>query len=132
MIRNFLARFMMGRYGPDKLGLALVIVSLVCELLSTLLGLGLFSLIAYVCVFFALFRFLSHNITKRRAENDKFIRYWWPIRQKLKLKLIQLKEYRKYKYFRCPSCHNYLRVPRGKGRINITCPKCGQRFQGKT
>lgn len=132
MIRNFLMNFMRGRYGPDRLGVAIVVVSIILELLYRIFGLGLCSVAAYALVFYALFRFLSHNIPKRRAENDRFTKYWWPVRQKIMFRVEKIKGLRKYKYFRCPSCHNNLRVPRGKGRINITCPKCGERFQRKT
>lgn len=132
MIRNWLNNFMVGRYGPDQFGLALVVVSLVLKILSELVNLGLLSFLAYLLIVFALFRFLSHNMQKRRAENDKFIKFWWPVRQKLRLKLEKIKNMRHYKFFSCPSCGNNLRVPRGKGKIKITCPKCGERFERKT
>lgn len=132
MLRNWFTNFMMGRYGPDQLGLALVIGSLLMSLLSSLTRFGLLGLAGYVLVFFAFFRFLSRNLEKRRAENDRFIKYWWPIRTKLKNRLDEVKSAKQYKFFRCPSCKNRLRVPRGKGRIRITCPKCGLRFEKKT
>ncbi|MBQ5503975.1 MAG: hypothetical protein IIT95_02655, partial [Oscillospiraceae bacterium] len=72
------------------------------------------------------------NIRKRRAENDKFIKYWWPFKTKAQNFFRRIKDSRKYKFFRCPSCKNRLRVPRGKGKIKVTCPKCGERFQKKT
>ncbi len=132
MIRNLILNFMRGRNGPDKFGVALLCLSVLLKLLSEIFGFGLFSVAAYLVLFYTLYRFLSHNIRARRRENDRFIRYFWPIRQKVRFRIEQIRDIRKYKYFRCPSCHNFLRVPRGKGKINITCPKCGQRFQRKT
>ena len=37
-----------------------------------------------------------------------------------------------YKYFKCKSCGAKLRVPKHKGKITITCPKCRTSFKGKS
>lgn len=120
---NFLRNFMMGRYGPDQLNVALIIASFAFSL-----GAAAFSYLIYVSyllLFLALYRMLSRNIQKRRAENDRFLRFWSPLKQRWKNR-------KTHKYFRCPSCRNTLRVPRRKGRLQITCPKCGERFIKKT
>ena len=132
MIRNWLRNFMIGRYGPDQLGVALIVSSLVLYVLAAIIGVPVISFIAYAAMLFEMFRMLSRNIQKRRAENDKFIKFWWPIRQKLKFRIEKLKSAGKYKFFKCPACGNNLRVPKGKGKIKITCPKCGERFEKKT
>ena len=132
MIRNFLRKFMIGRYGPDHLNIAMIIFSLALSLIHAFTGFTPLIYISYVVLALAFFRMLSRNITRRRRENDKFIRYWWPIRTKFVRLFSKLRDGKVYKYFKCPSCSNALRVPRGKGKLQITCPKCGERFLKKT
>ena len=122
---------MIGRYGTDHLNVALVLFSLILTLVLSLFNLGPYVYAAYLPMIFAIFRMLSRNIARRRAENDRFLRIWWPIRTKLGNKLRQLKD-KNHRYFRCPACHSTLRVPKGKGKIQITCPKCGERFSKKS
>ena len=132
MIRNFIRNFMIGRYGPDHLGIAAVIVSLVFYLLHGILRFTPLIYISYILLGLSLFRMLSRNTLRRRAENDRFIRYWWPVRTRLGRLRERLKSARTHKFFKCPSCRNTLRVPKGKGRLQITCPKCGERFMKRT
>ncbi len=132
MLRNWFRNFMVGRYGQDHLNVALCVGAVVSWLLSILFRGWLWNVLYFVLLGLAFFRMFSRRIEKRRAENDRFLTYWWPIRRKLELSLRKLKERRTHKFFKCPSCRNTLRVPRGKGKVNITCPKCGERFQRKT
>jgi len=132
VIRSFLRNFMVGRYGPDHLNIAMIVFSLVLSLLHAITGFTPLLYISYIIIALALFRLLSRNILRRRAENDKFIRYWWPIRTKLRSAVTKLRDRKSFKYFKCPSCTNTLRVPKGKGKLQITCPKCGERFIKKS
>ena len=129
---NFLRTFMAGRYGPDHLNTALIIIALLLSFISRFAILRPLVYLSYLLLILTVFRFLSRNIQKRRAENDKFLRFYWPVRQKLKTFVSRQKSSRTHKFFRCPSCSNLLRVPRGKGMLQITCPKCGERFIKKT
>lgn len=129
---NFLRNFMAGRYGPDHLNTALIIASLVISLLSRFVHLPILVYLSYILLGLAVFRMISRNIPKRRSENDKYLRYWWPIKQKIKKWFSKVKSHKTHKFFKCPSCKNALRVPRGKGKLQITCPKCGERFFKKT
>ena len=131
MIRNWLRNFMAGRYGPDQLYVACFITAIVLGLLSNFCGLWM-SLLSYLLLFYALFRMLSRNISKRRRENDKFLKFWWPVRMWFIRKFQRIKSSKTYAFFKCPACKNTLRVPKGKGKIQITCPKCGERFIKKT
>ena len=119
-LRTGLRRFMEGRYGTDKLNMAILCAGLVCSLLASLLPGALlkltFTLIAYVFMFVAIFRSLSRNIYKRYEENRKFLLFF----QKLKDK--------DHCYYNCPRCRQQVRVPKGKGKISITCPKCREKF----
>ena len=132
MIRNFLRNFMTGRYGPDHLGVAMIVVSLAISLISNIFHFMPVIYISYLILILAVFRMLSRNIARRRAENDKFIRYWWPVRTKLGRSWANVKHRKTHKFLKCPSCGNTLRVPKGKGKLQITCPKCGERFIKKT
>ena len=132
MIKNFLRRIMSGRYGPDNLGFALIVLSLTMYLLYGFTGLSLVAYLSYAFLVLSFFRMMSRNIVRRRAENDRFIRYWWPIKTKFSRKRANLRDRKTHKFFKCPSCRNTLRVPREKGKLQITCPKCGERFIRKT
>jgi len=115
---------MIGRYGPDHLSIALIILAFILSLLNAILWHTPLLYLSYFVFILALFRVLSRNITRRRAENDKFIRYWWPIKTKIKKIIQKIKDKRKYKYYTCPTCKSKMRVPKGKGKIRITCPVC--------
>ena len=119
-LRIGLRRFMEGRYGTDKLNMAILLSGLACSLLASLLpGVIIklaFTTVSYVFMGIAIFRTLSRNIYKRYEENRKFLLFF----QKLKDK--------EHRYYNCPRCHQQVRVPKGKGKISITCPKCREKF----
>lgn len=121
-IRIAMGRFMQGRYGQDRLNSVLLWVSVVLAVISMFLGgLGVvLTLLAYTLMGIAIFRALSHNTYKRYRENRWFL-----------LQVDRLKD-RNHKYFSCPKCRQSVRVPRGKGKIAITCPKCKEKFIKKT
>lgn len=131
-IRQAFRSVMIGRYGPDHLGFAMSIMSLLLLLLGGITNLWLLTGLSYLLISLAVFRMMSRSIRKRRSENDKYIRYWWPIRTKLLRHISTIKQRRTHRFFRCPSCRKKLRVPRNKGKLQITCPKCGERFFKKT
>ncbi|MCF0121308.1 MAG: hypothetical protein HUJ65_06685 [Oscillospiraceae bacterium] len=132
MIRNFLRNFMIGRYGPDQLNMALIVIALIFGILSSILNLFILSIISYVFLILAIIRMLSRRVEARRKENDRFLRIWWPIRTKIVNYFKRLKDSKHYRFFKCPGCGNTLRVPKGKGKIQITCPRCGERFIKKS
>ncbi len=132
MLRNWLRNFMVGRYGPDHLYMALLIVTIVLMVLSAILGWWWLRVLAYIAILYAMFRLFSKNINARRRENDRFLKFWWPIRTRCVNQYRKFKSRKNYAFFKCPACRNTLRVPKGKGKIQITCPKCGERFVKKT
>ena len=123
-LRAGLQRFMTGRYGTDKLSLTMLVVSMVLSIVSTFLGSSILhlvlTLLSYVLMFWALSRVFSRNTYARYEENRKFLRLF-----------DRLKD-RSHCYFGCPKCRQTVRVPRGKGKIAITCPRCKERFIKKT
>ena len=130
-MRNAIQRFMYGRYGNDQFGHFLIGLGLVLILLGALPGFGLLTLLADVAVFYALFRMLSRNTYKRREENAKFLKKANPAIKWLRLQQTIRKD-KDHRYFKCPNCSQYLRVPRGKGKITVTCRSCGASFQEKS
>lgn len=130
--------FMQGRYGSDQLNLALLIVSIVLSFFVPFIRVPFVGLISYIPLIFCIYRMLSKNISKRYEENRKFMNFWHPIWQNiLRLKnksskqLARLKD-KDHKYYTCPNCKKTLRVPKGRGKIRITCPKCHQEFSKRT
>ncbi len=122
--RLAMGRFMMGRYGVDRLNMVILVVGMVAGLLSTFLrgswvGLVLW-LFSYGCMFWAIFRLLSRNTYKRYQENRRYL----TLRDRFRD--------RQNRYFSCPKCRQVVRIPRGKGKVAITCPKCRERFIKKT
>ena len=119
-LRTAWYHFKAGRYGTDKLNMAILCAGLLCCLLSSLLPMVtaklLFTAISYILMFIAIFRALSKNVYKRYEENRKFLLFF----QKLKDK--------DHRYYNCPRCRQQVRVPKGKGKISITCPKCREKF----
>ena len=128
---NFLQRLMYGRYGADQLGFALMGAYLVCYLLSAFTRIGLLSLLGLVFFALAVFRMFSRNISRRRAENDKFMEAVRPIIRRYNINKCRRQD-KEHCYFKCPNCGQQLRVPKGKGRISITCRSCGASFEKKT
>ncbi|MDR0813270.1 MAG: hypothetical protein LBO63_04630 [Oscillospiraceae bacterium] len=131
MFRNFLQNLFRGRYGPDHLNVALIILVFVLEIIAGFLK--IFHLLAIAVLVIAFLRMFSRNIYARRRENDRFLIYWIPIKTKTKKKYRQFRDRKLFNFYKCPSCGVTLRIPKDKerGRIEITCPKCGERFKKK-
>ena len=123
---------MQDRTGVDHLSLALLIVSLVVGLFGQLLGWGWLTWLSLVPLVFCYFRIFSKNKLKRHQENILFLKYWYPLQSKWINQYRALKARRQYRYFKCKECGQQLRVPRKKGKIEITCPKCRHTFIKKT
>lgn len=156
---NWFQRMMYGRYGQDALNICLLIgtVVLMIALRITAACTGLFwlPLFSYLPLIACTFRMFSRNISRRSAENQKFLTFFTRIRNLFPGKhgssgaygnpyanpyqsnsyqrpAPKVKKEKGYKYYRCPSCRVQLRVPKGKGKICITCPKCRTDFIKKT
>ena len=119
-IRNFMA----GRYGVDKLSTVILWAAMVIMLISLFIpavSVKMVLMAVYTAMMlWAIFRSLSRNTYKRYQENRRFL-----------LTLERIRD-RKHRHFTCPKCRQPVRVPRGKGKIAITCPRCKERFIRKT
>ncbi|MDD2447147.1 MAG: hypothetical protein PHY91_05620 [Tissierellia bacterium] len=125
-------RFMSGRYGFDQLSNALITVSIIFILLSAGLQSSVLNTLGFVVLFFSYFRVFSRNIYKRYAENQKFLNYWNPIKGKFYSLKNRMKQSKTHKFYKCPNCNKRVRVPKGKGKIRITCPECKTKFEARS
>lgn len=121
---NWLRKFMAGRYGVDQLSTALIVVNLICTILLRFFNSSILNIFCIIISVIVIYRIFSKNISKRYQENIKFLNIWNPIKRKVNKKIQRIKDLKHYKYFKCSNCKQTLRVPRGKGKISITCPKC--------
>lgn len=135
-VSSALARFMYGRNGNDSLNLALLTVYVLVLLAQALLGRvpvarTILEAVALALALVILFRTFSRNLSRRRAENQRFLSWWYPVKSRIS-GAQRRRQDKDHKYFTCKSCKTICRVPAGKGRIEITCPKCGGKMMGKT
>lgn len=129
---NWLRRFMMGRYGGDQLSMALLILSFLLTFMAGIIRLQVFAYISYIPLWMSIFRILSRNIEKRRMENYRFAILMSPVYSWLGKTRNRAIKARTHRWFKCPNCRTRLWVPRGKGKIIITCPKCKTEFKKRT
>ena len=123
-LKQALQRFMMGRYGTDKLNTMLLCVALVIMVANLFIQINWLNwaliLLGYLLWGLVIFRILSRNTYKRYRENRQYLLF-----------LQRIKD-REHRYYDCPKCRQQVRVPKGKGKIAITCPKCREKFIKKT
>ena len=125
-------RFMMGRYGTDQLSLTMMVTGLALSLVSRFVWYWPLYLLSVVLFGLALFRTLSRNCSRRYEENRKFMNMVWAVRDWWRGLAADFEERKTYRRFKCPKCSQKIRVPRGHGKIEIRCPKCGESFVKKT
>lgn len=110
---------MAGRYGTDRLNIVILCAGLAASVLSVMLPQPrnlILWILSYVMMILAIWRSLSRNTYKRYQENRKFLQIFQRIKD------------RDHRYYDCPKCRQLVRVPRGKGKISITCPRCREKF----
>ena len=145
-VRNRFQQFMYGRYGMDQLNRFLSTVALIILVVSMFIRRPIVEIVALALLFWCYYRMFSRNVSKRAAENQKYLNFKYRVVCKVKKgkyvrsagsasfaqKRAQMKyrqEQKKiYRFFACPNCAQKVRVPKGKGKICITCPKCKTEF----
>ena len=122
--RDGIRKFMSGRYGTDKLNMWILVAGVIFCLVGMFIPFAIVKLVlillAYGLMGWAIFRTFSRNTYKRYRENRRF------------LMLLDRFKDKEHRYFDCPKCRQSVRVPRKKGKIAITCPKCKEKFVRKT
>lgn len=130
-MRDWLRRLMMGRYGVDQLTWVLLVLSLLLSLCGSIFRVQLLGILCWAVLVVCYLRIFSRNIYARQLENQRFMQFWWKLKNG-RSKRPSREQRKNYKVFSCPTCKQKLRVPRGKGKISISCPKCGRSFIKKT
>ena len=126
-------RFMQGRYGVDQFAKFTMGVALVSIVLAIFVNTGssagsLLDMLGLVAIVYTYFRIFSRNISKRAQENQKYLSANAKLRQRLNKEKNMMKQRKDYHIYTCPSCGQKVRIPRGKGKIEISCPKCHSKF----
>ncbi|NMB08900.1 MAG: hypothetical protein GX981_11005 [Tissierellia bacterium] len=121
---NWFKKFMTGRYGVDQLSWILIGLSILISLLSRLMDSKILAVLYIIPLVMVFYRMFSKNIAKRYQENMVFLNKWNLIKRKINKIIQRIKDLKHYKYYKCSNCKQTLRVPRRKGKIAITCPKC--------
>lgn len=124
--------FMRGRYGVDQLSFAILILYFIITILGSLFRIPYISYLALALIVWCWFRIFSRNTYKRAQENAKFMGKVYPIQNKWRTKKREFADRKTHKYYSCPNCKQRLRVPKGRGKITITCPKCKTKFDKRT
>lgn len=127
---NRFRQFMYGRYGNDKLNIALLVLWMLLAFVNLFLRLNA----AYyaVSLFFLLvifYRMLSRDIERRYRENAWFERIWSRVKGSCRLQLLKIRQFRTHRFFKCPACRATVRIPRRTGKLTVTCTRCGHTFE---
>lgn len=131
-MRNFFQRLMYGRYGTDTLNNTMLVLCIVLMILSRVFRQGWLNILSIAVLVICYLRLFSRNINARYQENQKFLTAVQPVRKWFGGVKQRFRDRKTHRYYVCPNCGMTLRVPRGKGKINITCPKCRAQFIKKT
>lgn len=131
-MREKLIRFMQGRYGVDSFSKTIITIGFIVLLLSMFTKTNIFYWIGWVLVIYAYYRIFSKNIGKRQQENQLYLNKTYKLRCKFAAWKNQMMQRKDYHIYTCPGCKQKIRIPRGKGKIEIQCPKCRTTFVKKS
>lgn len=131
-IKERFYRFMIGRYGTDKLGQFLIGAAFILLAAGFLTRIYWFELAAFLFLTVCYIRMFSKNTGKRLGENQRFERILFNGQEKYKKWRFKLQQKKKYHIYKCPECGQKIRIPRGKGKLSIHCPKCKTDFIKKS
>lgn len=137
--REKMADWMRGRNGMDHFSVFLSWAAMICLFLSWIPHLAILNTVALVLLIYSYFRVFSRNIAKRSEENRRYLLcmgkvrgWWWSIRNWFRRLPGRVKQAPEYHIYKCPQCSQKIRIPRGKGKIIVRCPKCGNEFQKRS
>ncbi|MDD6213141.1 MAG: hypothetical protein PUB22_08410 [Clostridiales bacterium] len=131
-MKEKIRQFMAGRYGTDQLGRCTMAVGVISFILYMITKLSLLYLVTLACLILYYYRSMSRDCSKRYDENLKFLHFQNKITNRLQLEKLHWSQRKTHRFYSCPSCKQKIRVPRGRGKISITCPRCHAEFIRKT
>ena len=133
-MRDKFNKFMQGRYGVDELSrftmgvaLALIILTMFVNIVNRSVG-SVLDFLGIAAIVYAYFRIFSRNIEQRYAENQKYLQMTSKLRLRFNKEKNLMKQRKSHHIYACPGCGQKIRIPRGKGKIEIECPKCHTKF----
>ena len=133
-MRDKFNKFMLGRYGVDELSrftmgvaLALIILTMFVNIVNRSVG-SVLDFLGIAAIVYAYFRIFSRNIQQRYAENQKYLQMTSKLRLRFNKEKNLMKQRKTHHIYACPGCGQKIRIPRGKGKIEIECPKCHTTF----
>ncbi|MDU4045533.1 MAG: hypothetical protein E7H35_01240 [Peptoniphilus harei] len=121
-------KFMLGRYGQDELGKFILSLSLILLIINLFVKTAALSAAALVLIIYSYYRIFSRDVRARYVENKKFLSTVDPLRRKFFSSKNKYDNRKVYKYIKCPKCKFEMKVPKNKGKIRVTCKKCGEKF----
>lgn len=131
-MKKWFMEFMNGRYGADQLSRFLLGVVIACLVVNIFTRWQILYLLSLVILGVCYFRMFSRNYVKRSEENRRYLEAAQGIRGWFSKRKYRIEQSRDFHIYKCPSCGQKIRIPRGKGKICITCPKCGNEFEKKS
>lgn len=131
-MREKFYRFMAGRNGMDALAKAENTLILILLIISIFTRLPFLYSLAILLMVHMYFRVFSKNTAKRYQENQTYVNFRYRVITKMHKMKKEFADRKVYRFYRCPMCKQKVRVPKGRGRIAITCPKCREEFIRKS
>jgi hypothetical protein len=129
---NRFRKLMYGRYGFDQFTRFILWTAIIITIIGTILHNGILFYLSYLILFYAIFRTFSRNINHRTQENLRYVNAINAIKNRFRKAKLTLWGSKTHRYYLCPKCKQTIRVPKGKGKICITCPKCRNEFIKRT
>lgn len=123
-------RYMQGRYGMDELSKFLMAISIVMIILASLTRNSMVNLVSFIIIGFVYVRMFSKNFYKCSLQNQKYLKLRNKITGSWQNRISRFKQRKIYSFYDCPECRQKVRIPKGKGKVQITCPKCKAEFSG--
>ena len=128
---NKLTKFMYGRYGVDELYYFLLIICLIIIILNIFIKSSILTLIEFIILILATFRYLSKNISKRKKENKRYLYIKDKILNYFNYQRRKYNDRNTHMYKKCPKCKQKIRLPLKKGKHTVKCPNCSHKFEVK-
>lgn len=123
---------MQGRYGLDTLGNFLLWTGMLLIVINLFARNVIVELLVWMLVIYTYIRILSRNYEKRNAENVWFLDHTQGLRDRYRRFMAHARIRKTHHIYTCPGCGQKIKVPKGKGKIAITCPKCRIEFTKKS
>ena len=127
-LKQRMLNFMQGRYGVDQLSGFLIWTAVIIAVITMFVRIPALQIVTWVMIIYAYIRIFSKQINKRYAQNQKFLNWRYGLAVKKQKTKVHMEQRKVYHFYKCPQCGQKVRVPKGRGKICITCPKCKMEF----